>query len=242
MRDTLGEEINGFLVLRRLFDRDEQAALIAACLAVAAQAPFLTPTMPDGRPFRVEMTNAGSLGWLADRQGYRYAAVHPLTGRPWPAPPPAFTAGLDRALAASLGTAAAAAYAPQCFLINRYSPARGRLGLHRDWDERDRAQPIVTFSLGADAVFLAGGATRRNRVERLVVSSGDVVVMAGAARLAYHGIDKLLPGLDAPGDGSRLSITIRRVDPIDPPGANGRDRDRAADAAKPRARMRPPGV
>jgi alkylated DNA repair protein (DNA oxidative demethylase) len=208
------ETINGFLVLRRFFDRAAQHLLVEACDAVARQAPFITPTMPDGRPFRVEMTNAGASGWLSDAGGYRYAQSHPVTGAPWPAPPPALEAAVWRAVAAALGEPAAGAFRPQCYLINRYAPGRGRLGLHRDQDERDRAQPIVTLSLGASAVFLAGGAARKDRVARIAVDSGDVVVMSGPARMAYHGIDRLLPtARPVTADGSRLSVTVRRVDP-----------------------------
>jgi DNA oxidative demethylase len=211
------EAARGFLLLRHFFDRATQARLVEACHAVACSAPFITPVMADGRPFRVEMTNAGEWGWLSDRDGYRYARCHPVTGAPWPAPPPALAAAVARAVEAALGAHAAASFHPQCYLINRYSPGRGRLGLHRDQDERDRAQPIVTLSLGAAAVFLAGGATRKDRVERVAVESGDVVVMSGPGRVAYHGIDRLLPTL-APitGDGSRLSVTVRRVDLDEP--------------------------
>ncbi len=208
------DQVNGFLLLRRFLDRAPQARLVAACHEVARLAPFVTPVMPDGRPFRVEMTNAGEWGWLSDRSGYRYARCHPATGAPWPSPPPALGTAVARAVAAALGERAATAFHPQCYLINRYSPGRGRLGLHRDLDERDRAQPIVTLSLGAAAVFLAGGAARRDRVERVALESGDVVVMSGPIRMAYHGIDRLLPTLGTvTDDGSRLSVTVRRVDP-----------------------------
>ena len=208
------ETANGFLVLRRFFDRSAQHQLVEACHAVARLAPFITPTMPDGRPFRVEMTNAGAWGWLSDGAGYRYARCHPVTGAPWPAPPPVLAAAVERAVAAALGEPAAMAFRPECYLINRYAPGRGRLGLHRDQDERDRAQPIVTLSLGAAAVFLAGGATRKHPVERIAVESGDVVVMSGPVRMAYHGIDRLLATLNpVTGDGTRLSVTVRRVDP-----------------------------
>jgi len=71
--------------------------------------------------------------------------------------------------------------------------------------DTDRAQPIGTLALGAGAVFLAGGGARKARVARVAVGSGDVVVMSGPTRMAYHGIDRLLPTL-APltADGSRL--------------------------------------
>ena len=211
------DRVNGFLVLRRFLDRAAQARLVEACHEVARLAPFITPVMADGRPFRVQMTNAGEWGWLSDRDGYRYARCHPATGMPWPAPPPPLVAAVAEAVAAALGAAAAAAFQPQCYLINRYSPGTGRLGLHRDQDERDRSQPIVTLSLGASAVFLAGGAARKDHVARVAIDSGDVVVMSGPVRMAYHGIDRLLPTL-APvtGDGSRLSVTVRRVDPPGP--------------------------
>ena len=209
------DQVNGFLLLRRFFDRAAQGRLVDACHEVARRAPFITPVMADGRPFRVQMTNAGEWGWLSDREGYRYARFHPATGAPWPAPPPPLAAAIAAALTAALGDRAAAAFQPQCYLVNRYSPGSGRLGLHRDQDERDRSQPIVTLSLGASAVFLAGGAARRDRVERVAVDSGDVVVMSGPTRMAYHGIDRVLPTL-APvtRDGSRLSVTVRRVDPM----------------------------
>jgi DNA oxidative demethylase len=211
------DQVNGFLLLRRFLDRAAQVRLVEACHAVARLAPFITPVMADGRPLRVQMTNAGEWGWLSDREGYRYARCHPATGAPWPAAPPPLAAAVAEAVAAALGARAATAFQPQCYLINRYSPETGRLGLHRDQDERDRTQPIVTLSLGASAVFLAGGAARRDRVERVAVDSGDVVVMSGPTRMAYHGIDRLLPTL-APvtADGSRLSVTVRRVDPTAP--------------------------
>ncbi len=211
------ETVNGFLLLRRFFDRAAQGRLVEACREVARRAPFITPVMADGKPFRVEMTNAGEWGWLSDRSGYRYARGHPVTGDPWPAPPPALAAAVADAVAAALGDHAAAAFHPQCYLINRYSPGRGRLGLHRDQDERDRAQPIITLSLGVDAVFLAGGARRKDPVRRVPLQSGDVVVMSGRTRMAYHGIDRLLPTFSpVTGDGSRLSVTVRRVDPSEP--------------------------
>lgn len=200
--------------LRGLLSRAEQDAMIAACWEVANEAPFFTPTMPDGTPFRVEMTNAGSWGWVSDARGYRYVGHHPGTGLPWPRPPTPFQQCIQRAVSESLGEAAAG-FAPQCYLINHYSRERGRLGLHCDVDERDRTQPIVTISLGADAVFLAGGLRRRDPVARMTLRSGDVVVMSGPARLAYHGIEKLLPTIESPlAGGGRLSITARRVDPV----------------------------
>jgi alkylated DNA repair protein (DNA oxidative demethylase) len=46
----------------------------------------------------------------------------------------------------------------------------------------------------------------------VTLSSGDVVMLGGPARLAYHGIDKIRPGSSAliPG-GGRINLTLRRV-------------------------------
>ena len=66
-------------------DQDAQRALVEALRTCIAAAPLFTPVMPKtGRPFSVRMTNLGPLGWVSDRSGYRYQAVHPGTGRPWP--------------------------------------------------------------------------------------------------------------------------------------------------------------
>jgi alkylated DNA repair protein (DNA oxidative demethylase) len=44
------------------------------------------------------------------------------------------------------------------------------------------------------------------------VASGDIVVLAGAAREAFHGVDRILPGSSTlvPG-GGRLNLTLRRA-------------------------------
>ena len=89
MRQTSQDQVlSGFRFLPACLDLDRQQGLLADLGRVIGQAPFFRPTMPrSGRPFSVEMTNAGPLGWLSDRAGYRYSDVHPLSGRPWPALP-----------------------------------------------------------------------------------------------------------------------------------------------------------
>jgi alkylated DNA repair protein (DNA oxidative demethylase) len=42
--------------------------------------------------------------------------------------------------------------------------------------------------------------------------SGDVVILGGDDRLAYHGIDRILPGTsDLLFEGGRFNLTLRRV-------------------------------
>src|SRR5690606_12581262 len=62
----------------------DQVRLRDQVLAGLQVAPPYRPVTPGGRPFSVRMSNLGPLGWVSDRTGYRYQAVHPATGRPWP--------------------------------------------------------------------------------------------------------------------------------------------------------------
>ncbi len=157
-----------------------------------------------GKPFSVEETNFGPLGWVSDRSGYRYQPRHPVTAKPWPDIPGLLTA-LWREIA---GNPTA-----ECCLVNLYRPG-GRMGLHQDKDERALESPVVSVSLGDDALFRIGGTARRGPSKSLKLGSGDVVMFGGPARLAYHGIDRILPGSSTlvPG-GGRINLTLRRVTP-----------------------------
>jgi DNA oxidative demethylase len=194
----------GFRYLPGLLDAAAQAALVGELRSLAAAAPLYRPIMPkSGRPFSVRMTNAGSHGWFSDREGYRYVARHPETGRPWPAIP-APLLDLWRAVANYPAD-------PECCLVNFYAPD-ARMGLHRDSDEETFAAPVVSLSLGDSAVFRIGSSERRGPTTSLKLHSGDVMVLSGAARLAYHGIDRVLGGSSRllP-DGGRINVTLRRV-------------------------------
>ncbi len=205
--------IEGFRHLPGHLDRPAQEALLAAIRAVLAEAPLFVPTMPrSGRPFSVQMSNCGPLGWVSDKaRGYRYEACHPVTGQPWPAMPEMVTA-LWWALA---GYGAP----PEACLINYYAPG-ARLGSHRDEDEADMAAPLLSISLGDEAVFHIGGRKRSDAKTRLTLASGDIAILAGPARLAYHGIDRIRPGTsDLIAEGGRFNLTLRRVTqpaPCDP--------------------------
>jgi alkylated DNA repair protein (DNA oxidative demethylase) len=174
--------------------------------AIARDAPFRHLETPGGRRMSVAMTNAGRLGWISDRRGYRYGAVDPLSGRPWPAMPASF-AELARNAAAAAGFDD---FAPEACLINRYEPG-AKLSLHQDRDERNLDQPIVSVSLGVGAVFLWGGVARGDRPRRIPLRHGDVVVWGGPARLTYHGIDTLARDDHPLTCASRYNLTFRRA-------------------------------
>jgi DNA oxidative demethylase len=195
----------GWRHLAGCLSAEQQAKLLADIRAVISSAPLFTPAMPrTGKPFSVRMTNCGALGWVSDAAGgYRYQATHPVTGEPWPAMPTALVKLWDRVT----GYAAR----PEACLINYYAPS-ARMGSHRDEDEADRAAPVVSISLGDDATFHVGGLRRGDPKQRLVLRSGDVFVLGGAARLAYHGIDRIHAGTSSLlAEGGRFNLTLRRV-------------------------------
>lgn len=187
-------------------DEDGQRALAADIATVIAAAPLFTPTMPrTGKPFSVRMTNCGPLGWVSDREGgYRYQARHPATGKAWP-PMPATLLALWRRLAFY-------PHPPEACLVNVYA-ATAKMGLHRDEDEEDFAAPVLSISLGDDCRFRVGGTARGGPTQSFRLRSGDIVVLGGESRLAYHGVDRIYPGtstLPLP-EGSRINLTLRRV-------------------------------
>jgi DNA oxidative demethylase len=183
----------------------EQVQLLGALRAVMAEAPLFTPTMRrSGKPMSVRMTNCGPLGWVTDRErGYRYQSTHPVTRRPWPAMPQAL---LD--LWADVARYPAP---PEACLVNYYA-GNAKMGLHQDKDEEDFAAPVLSVSLGDAAIFRVGSLTRKDPTRAFELKSGDVVVLGGEDRLAYHGIDRILPGTSSllP-EGGRLNLTLRRV-------------------------------
>lgn len=195
----------GFSHFPTYFSADEQARLLADVRAVMAAAPLYAPSMPrTGKLLSVRMTNCGPLGWLTDKAGgYRYEPCHPETGQAWP-PIPSRLLTLWRELANF-------PHPPEACLINYYSDD-ARLGSHRDEDEAERAAPVLSVSLGDDAIFHIGGLGRSDPKTRITLRSGDVVSLGGASRLAYHGIDRVLPGTSSllP-EGGRINITLRRV-------------------------------
>lgn len=180
--------------------------LLPLVAAIAAKAPFRHFQTPGGRQIGVEMTNAGPLGWVSDRRGYRYQPEDPLSGKPWPAMPQSF-----RDLATQAARIAGfAGFQPDACLINRYSPGI-RMGLHQDRDEADLGAPIVSVSLGLPVTFQFGGPNRSDPIVRHRLEHGDVAVWGGPARLAWHGVLTLRQG-DHPVTGaSRINLTFRRA-------------------------------
>ena len=194
----------GVKLWREYFTRPRQEELIETVFRLIRVAPLYRPRMPKtANPFSVEETNFGPLGWLSDPSGYRYAPAHPETGAPWPAIPEMLTT-LWSAVACS-------AHAPQCCLVNLYRDG-AKMGAHQDRDEEALDAPVVSVSLGDDALFRFGGPTRKSPTQSLKLVSGDVLAFGGPSRLMFHGVDRIVSRSSrlVPG-GGRINLTMRRV-------------------------------
>ncbi|MDF1610476.1 alpha-ketoglutarate-dependent dioxygenase AlkB [Hoeflea sp. YIM 152468] len=185
-------------------DRDEQASLVEDIRAVVRQAPLYRPEMPrSGKPLSVRMTNCGDLGWVADKSGYRYQRQHPVTDAPWPPVP-------DRLLQLWTRLTGETRF-PQACLVNFYDSG-ARMGLHQDRDEADFSAPVVSISLGDACLFRIGGTKRDQPTRSFRLESGDIVILGGESRLAFHGVDRIYPATSTLlRDGGRINLTLRRV-------------------------------
>jgi alkylated DNA repair protein (DNA oxidative demethylase) len=199
----------GVFLWRERLPALQQKYLLDEVMEKLKGAPLYRPVMPKtGKPFSVEESNFGELGWVSDKDGYRYQPTHPATGAPWPAIPPTLL---------ELWAEINPPPQPECCLVNVYR-AGAKMGLHQDIDERDTSAAVIGVSLGDEALFRIGGKqaegkwARGGRTVSVTLASGDVIAFGGTARLAYHGIDRIKPGSSRllPG-GGRLSLTLRRV-------------------------------
>jgi DNA oxidative demethylase len=185
-------------------DRTAQETMVLALRDVVKAAPLFIPLMPrTGRPFSVRMTNMGELGWVSDRNGYRYQATHPDTGTAWPVMP--------EQISDIWRKVAGAPVLPEACLVNFYQGG-AKMGLHQDKDEEDFSVPVVSISLGDTALFRFGGTERGGKTSTVKLTSGDVLVMGGASRLCFHGIDRVYSGTSTLlKEGGRINLTMRRV-------------------------------
>jgi alkylated DNA repair protein (DNA oxidative demethylase) len=192
--------------LLRSFAAENAKFIVQTVSRIIKVSPFRHMVTPGGYRMSVAMTNCGRVGWTTGKHGYRYEAIDPETGAPWPPMPPAFQQLAEMAAE----RAGFPGFKPDSCLINRYEPG-AKLSLHQDRNEKSYESPIVSVSLGLPAKFLFGGLTRAERPQRLRLQNGDVVVWGGPSRLAFHGVDMLADG-DHPLTGRcRLNLTFRKA-------------------------------
>lgn len=196
--------LKGCEVHKSYLDRHAQERIRDDIRDCVTKAPLFSPLTPWGKPMSVGMTSAGKYGWFSDRKGYRYEIRHP-SGVAWPQIP-ASVLEIWRALVSPERE-------PDCCLVNFYKKT-AKMGLHQDKDEADFSWPVLSISLGDTAVFRIGGTVRSDKTERIDLESGDVALLGGAARLAFHGIDRVKFGSSTLLPlGGRINLTLRVVDP-----------------------------
>lgn len=194
--------VQGFEIYKNYLDSNMQQIALEAVRGIERSAPLFRPVTPRGQPMSVRMTAAGDFGWITDRKGYRYEPNHP-DGRPWPMIP--------KSIMEIWENLSGAHRRPECCLVNYYGEG-ARMGLHQDKDEASFDWPVVSVSLGDDGLFRMGGDTRSGKTQSVWLNSGDVVVMGGEARQAFHGVDRIrFKSSQLLEKGGRLNLTLRVV-------------------------------
>lgn len=198
MAETL--EFQGTELWKGLLDRPAQERLLADLRGVASAAPFRQYRTPGGKTMSVRMSGAGALAWMSNLSGYAYAPTQP-DGRSWPEIPAGVLSIWTRVVGDSC--------LPDSCLVNFYGEG-AKMGLHQDRDEANTDWPVVSISLGDDAQFRVGGHTRADPTKSIWLTSGDVVVLKGRSRLAFHGIDRIrFRSSNLLDRGGRINVTLR---------------------------------
>lgn len=156
------------------------------------------------------------LGRFWQTNPYRY--VDSVDGYPVPPLPEHLTALAQKALhqATTLDgplAAWASRYRPDMALINYY-PTGASMGMHQDANESSQA-PIVSLSIGDEALFRIGNTEHKNRPwDDVALLSGDIIIFGGPKRLAFHGVptvrDHTLPAGCGLTEG-RINVTFRQL-------------------------------
>ena len=135
------------------------------------------------KPFTVSQFLNRKLRWITLGGQYDWSAKKYLHENP---PFPADIAAFVREIFTDMTAEAA--------IVNVYSPG-DTLSVHRDVSEESR-QGLVSVSLGCDAIFVIGLGSDDDPNARslaLRLRSGDAVYMSGRARLAWHGVPRVIP-------------------------------------------------
>lgn len=195
--------LNGCIIHKGYLSREAQERMVADIRQVVEKAPLNSPMTPWGKPMSVGMSAAGKYGWFTDKKGYRYIDAQP-SGAPWPAIPATIASLWDELVSSKRQ--------PDCCLINYYKE-KARMGLHQDKDEANFDWPVLSISLGDSALFRVGGLKRNDPTKSIQLESGDVALLSGEARLAFHGIDRIKFGSSTLlKQGGRINLTLRVVD------------------------------
>jgi alkylated DNA repair protein (DNA oxidative demethylase) len=196
------EEIFPGAVLMRGLALRQDAEFFAATESILHAAPIHPATTPTGLPMGVMVSDCGT----PEAFRRRWDPRNPTMRRVWPPIPRLLE---DFALTCAV-RAGFPHLKPDTCHINRYE-AGIKLGLHQDRHEIDLTQPIVSISLGLECVFLLGGFERTDKVKRMLLEHGDVIVWGGPSRMRFHGVMPLKPGHHSLTGPYRYNLTFRKV-------------------------------
>lgn len=180
--------------------------LLKAIEPIIQHSPFQKMLTPNGYQTNVALTNCGDYGWVSDINGYRYSAISPTTGKPWPKIPDILSEVAQKA-ASQVGYHQ---FTPDACLINYYTIGT-KLGSHQDKNEKDFSQPIVSISIGLPAIFQIFGHQRSGIPVNYQLFDGDVMVWGKESRLIYHGVKAIKADLHQPDLKQRINITLRKA-------------------------------
>ncbi|XP_031569307.1 nucleic acid dioxygenase ALKBH1-like [Actinia tenebrosa] len=102
-----------------------------------------------------------------------------------------FPQDLDQLFVRIANTLGYEKFSPEAGIINYYH-LDSTLAGHTDHSEFDLEAPLFSLSLGQSAIFLLGGKSRDDAPVPMYMRSGDIMVMAGKSRLAYHAVPRVL--------------------------------------------------
>ncbi|MFF4248804.1 alpha-ketoglutarate-dependent dioxygenase AlkB family protein [Streptomyces sp. NPDC001822] len=188
---------------------EEQRDLVTACRAWATgPVPIRHTRLPRGGVMSVQTV---CVGWHWRPYAYTRTADD-VNGRRVADFPDWMVLLGRRALLDAYGDRTRAdGYTPDTALINFYD-GQARMGMHQDKDERSSA-PVVSLSIGDSCVFRVGNTETRTRpYTDIELASGDLFVLGGPSRFAYHGVPRVIEGTGDPATGlksGRLNITMR---------------------------------
>ena len=191
--------VDGFRLLRSPLSAAQQLQLAEAALSEWIEPPVVTNLNlhhgPCARLWSRHLEQSdpdgpllARLSWATLGQHYRWTErAYEAESRPDTFPP-----ALAQ-LTTELASAAGAAVRPQAAIVNFYS-ADSTMGGHLDDAEPCQTAPIVSLSLGLDAIYLIGGRTKAEPPRAVWLRSGDVIIQGGESRGFYHGVPRIVAG------------------------------------------------
>ncbi|CAL4936697.1 unnamed protein product [Urochloa decumbens] len=195
----------GMVLLKRFIKPNDQVKIVKVCRQLGVgYGGFYSPGYRDGAKLRLRMMCLGK-NW--DPDSCSYSDTRPFDGAQPPTIPEEFKKYVQDAIQASheflkqrIGAAKAMEelplMSPDICLVNFYNSS-GRLGLHQDKDESksslDKGLPVVSFSLGETTEFLYGDVRDEEKVSKVELESGDVLIFGGKSRLIFHGVCNMKP-------------------------------------------------